>query len=88
MEAGEEIVHAEIRNDDGYEGDGEIHQQVAGTSERRKPADRVEREGVDQESDEGPGFFRIPSPVASPRLVGPDGADEDAGGKKHDGRVE
>ena len=48
----------------------------------------MEGEGIDHERDESPGFLGVPAPVASPRLVGPDGSHEDAYAEQEDGGIE
>ena len=43
---------------------------------------RMEHSGVDEPRNEGPGFFGIPTPIAPPGGVGPNGAGNDSQGKK------
>ena len=45
-------------------------------------------ECIDEHGDECPHLLGIPSPVASPTYVCPDGSDEDAGSKQKFGRIE
>ena len=41
----------------------------------------VEEKGIDEHGDKRPGLFGVPSPIASPGHVRPNGADEDTGGQ-------
>lgn len=51
---------------------------------------RIGMEGsrINKQGDECPDFFRIPSPVASPGNIGPDGSDKDTDCQEKDGRIE
>lgn len=81
MEAGEEVVGAEVGEEYREDGNEEVEVQGARTAEETEGG-AVERYGIDQEGDQGAGLFGIPSPVTSPRLVGPYRSDEDPGGEK------
>lgn len=48
----------------------------------------VEADGIDHEGYQGPCLFRVPTPVGTPRLVGPHGAQENADAEEEDSRVE
>lgn len=48
----------------------------------------VEADGIDHEGNQGPCLFRVPTPVGTPRLVGPHGAQENADAEEEDSRVE
>src|SRR5580692_1712924 len=78
VHAGDEDLHDEHV---GYQA-GEAEQlDVVGTGAApagRGPGVQVGR--VDHPGDERPGLDRVPAPVATPGLVGPDGAGDDAEG--------
>ena len=44
---------------------------------------QVRRDRVNDHRDQRPGLLRVPAPVTAPGLVGPDGAEKDAGGQQH-----
>ena len=49
---------------------------------------KVKKGGIDDHGDEGPGLFRIPTPITSPGHVRPDSTDEDTGGQAEQSRIE
>ena len=80
-------IDTEVGHQYCQEGHGHIEMEPARTV---KPGYGLGVQGnaVDEHRDECPYLFRVPSPVAAPRLVGPDGTDEDAGCETEDGGVE
>ena len=80
MQAGEVIVHPEIGHQHRSEANqgGDAHLEVALES-----GDLVHMHDkrIHQHGDQGPGFFRIPSPVSSPRFIGPYAADKGSDGQ-------
>src|SRR5512135_151533 len=44
----------------------------------------VERDQVDEQSDEGPDLLGVPAPEPAPRVVGPDASQDRAGGDQED----
>ena len=80
-------VDAEGGHEDGEEGQDHEEMEVARTSEPRETLG-VEGKTIDQEGDERPYLFGIPTPVAAPRDIGPDGADEDASRHAEEGGIE
>lgn len=61
--------------------------------EEQRPAEPRQGSGmqgqrINQQRNERPHLLGIPAPIASPRHIGPDGADEDTGGEAEDGRIE
>ena len=45
----------------------------------------MQDEGINEECDERPGLFEIPTPIAASRDVGPDSPDENPFGETEDG---
>src|SRR5688572_15622983 len=79
VEAPEEQVAAEIREEDGDEAD---HQdQRRGTSRPATLAAGMEVNRVDQPRDEGRCLLWIPAPVAAPGDCGPPAAEDDQRGE-------
>ena len=73
MHSAEEVVDTEIGEENGGGEDQGV--DVVGTvTPQEQETGAVNTEGGDQESDQSPGFFRVPVPVAAPGDVGPDGA--------------
>ena len=79
VDSAEEEVDAEVGDDDAQEGQCavEVEAMCAAVDGQRG----VQRQGVDDEGDEGPDFLGVPAPVVAPRDVGPQGADDDAEGQ-------
>ncbi len=86
MEAGEEVVGAEVGEEHGEDGREEVdveHSRAAEDGESAAPA--MYGEGVGELHDDCAGHFRIRPSVAAPGLVGPHSTDEDAGSEQTDG---
>ena len=87
MHSAQEIVDAKVGHQDGEEAERYVDVIGQGPLEGRYAA-RVNHCGIGHEGDECPHLFRIPTPIGSPRHVGPDGAYENADAKRGYGRVE
>ena len=87
VHAAQEEIDAEVGHEDGEESQDHEEMEVARTSEPRETLG-VEGKTIDQEGDECPYLFGIPTPLSTPRDIGPDGADEDACRHAEEGRIE
>lgn len=87
MHAAKKIVDAEICHENGDESSDMIYMRSTRISQSGDKS-RVERDDIDEERDESPDLFRVPPPIASPRLASPHSTDEDAEGEERDGDIE
>ena len=78
MHSAEEVVDSEVGEEDGGGEDEGVDVVGTGTPQERETG-AMDTKGGDQEGDQGPGFFRVPVPIAAPGDVGPDGAGDYAG---------
>ena len=87
MQSSEEEIDAKVGDEDSQE--SQHHEKVL-VSWLPQPRERsaVHGEGINEHGDECPHFFRVPSPIASPAYICPDGTDEDARREKEQGGVE
>ena len=87
MHATKEIVHAEIRHEDGHECQCHIQMIVSGLVQPVNTL-MVYGHAIDHEGDECPCLLGVPAPVCSPRDICPDGTDKDTVTQTGEGRVE
>ena len=87
MHAAEEVVHTEIGHEDGKESKYHVGVVDHGATEDRQRLS-VDDDGIDHEGDERPCFLWVPTPLVSPRHIGPNGSDEDAETHRGKGRIE
>ena len=87
VHAAQEEIDSEVGHEDGEEGQDHEEMEVARTAEPRETLG-VEGKTIDQEGDECPYLFGIPTPISTPRDIGPDGADEDASRHAEEGGIE
>ena len=85
MHAAKEEVDSEVGDDDGEESKDEI-KMTPFTIYRFTIY--MQRDGIDHQGNECPHFLRVPSPIAAPTLIGPDGAKDDACCKKENSEFE
>ena len=85
MHAAKEEVDTEVGDDDREEGKDEV-KMTPFTIYRFTIY--VQRNGINHQGDECPDFLGIPSPIAAPTLISPDGAKDDAGCKEGNSEFE
>lgn len=86
MHASQQEVDAEIGHQDGEESEDHEEMEDSRTSEKWQRL-CMHGKAIDEQGNQGPDLLRIPSPVASPAHIGPDGTDEDAGCHAEEGGV-
>lgn len=90
MHATKEEVDTEVGDDDREESKDEV-KMTPFTIYRftiYKFTIYVQRDSIDHQGDECPDFLGIPSPIAAPTLISPDGAKDDACCKKENSEFE
>ena len=87
MHAAKDKVHTKIGEEHTQEGEKHEEMEKFWSPERRKQS-RMQGKGIDEQRDQCPHFLRIPSPIATPRDIGPDSSDEYSRCEKKNGRME
>ena len=93
VEAAKKIGYAEIGEKDKEEGNDaadivEGLRAVRPKVQVRNDERPMEQDGIDEHGDERPCFFRVPSPIASPGHIRPDGSNENAGSEAELGGIQ
>jgi len=78
----EDEVDSVPSHEDGEEGGDRANGEAVSAPPAAEPA--VEKNDVGHESDEGPRFLGIPVPETTPRVVGPNAAEDDSDRQKKD----
>ena len=87
MHSSKQVVYSEVGHEDGEEGESDVDvEDAVGAQPRNRCV--VKGDAVNYHSDERPNFFRVPTPVISPRYVSPNGSDKYADGEQECGWVE
>lgn len=81
MHSSKQVVYSEVGHEDGEEGESDVDvEDAVGAQPRNRCV--VKGDAVNYHSDERPNFFRVPTPVISPRYVSPNGSDKYADGEQ------
>ena len=87
MHPTQEVIHAEIGHQYSQEGQEHVKMEELGTTEIVQTV-CMEWKRIDHERDKCPDFFRIPSPITSPRNICPNGTDENTNSQEEHRRIE
>ena len=77
MQSAQQVVHAKIGHQYAGKGQDAVGMKTHIAFEQWEGR-AMQGQGVDQECSERPSFLGVPSPIPTPRHIGPNGTDEDA----------